>query len=128
MRGRHPFYRRLNKILERIDFDGSVERLCRNYYAPKTVRPSIAFRVYFRCFLVGHFEGIGSERGIAYRVSRSLSLQEFLVWAGRRRRRTIRRCRRRGSCWGPAAASVWHAASPPASPPPPRTLRRRSLE
>ena len=41
-------------------------------------RPSIAPGVYFRCFLVGYFEGIDSELGIAYRVADSLSLREFL--------------------------------------------------
>jgi transposase len=55
-----------------------VERICRKYYAPTMGRPSIAPGVYFRCFLMGYFEGIDSERGIAYRVSDSLSLREFL--------------------------------------------------
>ena len=61
----HPFYRRLNEILERAQFARYVERLCRKYYAPTLGRPSIAPGVYFRCFLVGYFEGIDSERGIA---------------------------------------------------------------
>ena len=74
----HPFYRRLNEILDRAKFDTYVERICRKYYAPAMGRPSIAPGVYFRCFLVGYFEGIDSERGIAYRVSDSLSLREFL--------------------------------------------------
>ena len=77
-RGRHPFYSRLNEILERANFDSYVERLCRKYYAPTMGRPSMAPGVYFRCFLLGYFEGIDSERGIAYRASDSLSLREFL--------------------------------------------------
>jgi transposase len=77
-RGPHPFYQRVNQILERAKFDGYVERICRKYYATKMGRPSIAPGVYFRCFLIGYFEGIDSERGIAYRVSDSLSLREFL--------------------------------------------------
>ena len=77
-RGRHPFYSRLNEILERAKFDMYVERICRKYYATTMGRPSIAPGVYFRCFLMGYFEGIDSERGIAYRVSDSLSLREFL--------------------------------------------------
>jgi transposase len=77
-RGRHPFYSRLNEILDRAKFDSYVERLCRKYYATTMGRPSIAPGVYFRCFLMGYFEGIDSERGIAYRVSDSLSLREFL--------------------------------------------------
>jgi transposase len=74
----HPFYRRVNEILERANFDAYAERICRKHYAPTMGRPSIAPGVYFRCFLVGYFEGIDSERGIAYRVADSLSLREFL--------------------------------------------------
>jgi transposase len=77
-RGRHPFYSRLNEILDRAKFDAYVERICGKYYALSMGRPSIAPGVYFRCFLIGYFEGIDSERGIAYRVSDSLSLREFL--------------------------------------------------
>jgi transposase len=77
-RGRHPFYSRLNEILDQAKFDTYAERICRKYYAPTMGRPSIAPGVYFRCFLVGYFEGIDSERGIAYRVSDSFSLREFL--------------------------------------------------
>jgi transposase len=77
-RGRHPFYSRLNEILHRAKFDHYVERICRKYYATTMGRPSIAPGIYFRCFLMGYFEGIDSERGIAYRVSDSLSLREFL--------------------------------------------------
>ena len=77
-RGRHPFYSRLNEILDRAKFDSYAERICRKYYALSMGRPSIAPGVYFRCFLIGYFEGIDSERGIAYRVSDSLSLREFL--------------------------------------------------
>jgi len=77
-RGQHPFYSRLNEILDRAKFDSYAERICRKYYATTMGRPSIAPGVYFRCFLMGYFEGIDSERGIAYRVSDSLSLREFL--------------------------------------------------
>jgi transposase len=78
VRGRHPFYGKLNEILQRAKFDGVVERICRKYYARTMGRPSLAPGVYFRCFLLGYFEGIDSERGIAYRISDSLSLREFL--------------------------------------------------
>lgn len=77
-RGRHPFYSRLNQILDGAKFDSYAERVCRKYYATTMGRPSIAPGVYFRCFLMGYFEGIDSERGIAYRVWDSLSLREFL--------------------------------------------------
>jgi transposase len=77
-RGRHPFYSKLNEILDKAKFDFYAERLTRKYYAKKMGRPSIAPGVYFRSFLVGYFEGIDSERGIAYRLSDSLSLRDFL--------------------------------------------------
>ena len=77
-RGRHPFYTRLNEILEQAKFDLYVERICRKYYAKTMGRPSLVPGVYFRCFLIGYFEGIDSERGIAYRLSDSLSLRDFL--------------------------------------------------
>ena len=78
VRGCHPFYSRLNEILDRAKFDTYAERICRKYYATTMGRPSIVPGVYFRCFLMGYFEGIDSERGIAYRLSDSLSLREFL--------------------------------------------------
>lgn len=77
-RGRHPFYSRLNAIVDRAKFDLYVERICRKYYAPTMGRPWIAPGVYFRCFLVGYFEGMDSERGMAYRAADSLRLREFL--------------------------------------------------
>ena len=77
-RGCHPFYTRLNEILDQAKFDFYVERICRKYYDQTMGRPSLAPGVYFRCFLMGYFEGIDSERGIAYRLSDSLSLREFL--------------------------------------------------
>jgi transposase len=74
----HPFYRALNRLLAEADFDRFVEGLCEPYYAHGVGRPGIPPGVYFRMLLVGYFEGIGSQRGIAWRVSDSLSLREFL--------------------------------------------------
>jgi transposase len=74
----HPFYSRVNEILEKAKFDRYAERICRKYYAERMGRPSITPGTYFRCFFIGYFEGIDSERGIAYRVSDSLGLREFL--------------------------------------------------
>ena len=74
----HPFYSRVNEILEKAKFDRYAERICRKYYAERMGRPSIAPGTYFRCFFIGYLEGIDSERGIAYRVSDSLGLREFL--------------------------------------------------
>ena len=73
----HPFYRRLNRILRQRGFDRHVEGLCAKFYAEKMGRPGIAPGVYFRMLLVGYFEGLDSERGIAWRCADSLGLREF---------------------------------------------------
>ena len=74
----HPFYAALERMLHSHGFDRFVESLCAAVYAPTMGRPSIPPGVYFRCLFVGYFEGIRSERGIAWRVSDSLSLRSFL--------------------------------------------------
>src|ERR1700722_19269352 len=71
----HAFYDRLNEILDRHHFDRNVEHLCRRYYKGPKGRPSIAPGVYFRSLLLGYFEGIDSERGIAWRLADSLHAQ-----------------------------------------------------
>jgi transposase len=75
--GGHPFYERLNKLLDKRGFDGFTENSCRSFYS-KTGRPGLAPGVYFRILLVGYFEGIDSERGIAWRAADSLALRRFL--------------------------------------------------
>jgi len=74
----HPFYDALDRLLRKQGFDRFVEGLCAPYYAEVMGRPGLAPGVYFRCLLIGYFEGIGSERGIAWRVADSLSLRQFL--------------------------------------------------
>jgi transposase len=74
----HVFYRKLNEILAEARFDAWVEKKCRPYYHDRLGRPSIPPGVYFRMLLVGYFEGIGSQRGIAWRCGDSLSLRAFL--------------------------------------------------
>jgi transposase len=74
----HVFYRKLNAILREAGFDPWVENLCRPYYAETQGRPGIPPGTYFRMLLIGYFEGIGSQRGIAWRCSDSLSLRDFL--------------------------------------------------
>jgi transposase len=74
----HIFYRKLNQLLAEADFDRTVENICRPHYHSHIGRPSIPPGVYFRMLLVGYFEGIGSQRGIAWRCGDSLSLREFL--------------------------------------------------
>src|SRR5690349_17782490 len=74
----HPFYKRLNEVLERAQFDGFCEQRCRRFYHEKLGRPSLPPGMYFRLMLIGFFEGIDSERGIAWRVADSLCLRQFL--------------------------------------------------
>jgi len=74
----HPFYERLNKILSEAGFDRFVEERCARFYAEGKGRPSIPPGVYMRMLFVGFFEGIDSERGIAWRCADSLSLRSFL--------------------------------------------------
>jgi transposase len=79
--GGHPFYVQVNKILDAAGFDGFVEKRCRGFYARKMGRPSLPPAMYFRLLLIGYFEGIDSERGIAWRLSDSLGLRRFLGYA-----------------------------------------------
>ena len=74
----HPFYSRLNRILEKADFDRFCEKSCAGFYHAKLGRPSLAPGLYFRIMMIGFFEGIDSERGIAWRLADSLTLRQFL--------------------------------------------------
>ena len=74
----HPFYQRLNALLDEAGFDLFVEDLCRPYYADGVGRPGIPPGVYFRMLFLGYFEGLDSQRGIAWRCADSRSLQAFL--------------------------------------------------
>lgn len=74
----HPFYQRLNALLCDHAFDDFAEQQCAGYYRPRLGRPSLAPGVYFRLLLIGYFEGIDSERGIAWRVADSLTLRDFM--------------------------------------------------
>jgi len=74
----HPFYEQLNRLLEERGFDEYVEQQCARFYAEKMGRPSLAPGRYFRLLLIGYFEGIDSERGIAWRAADSLGLRSFL--------------------------------------------------
>jgi transposase len=74
----HAFYDKLNALLAQAGFDAHVEALCQPYYVEGVGRESIPPGVYFRMLLVGYFEGLDSQRGIAWRCSDSLSLRAFL--------------------------------------------------
>lgn len=77
----HAFYERLNEVLLKHEFEPFVEKACRGFYADKVGRPSLPPAVYFRMLLIGYFEGLDSERGIAWRVADSMSLREFLGYS-----------------------------------------------
>jgi transposase len=77
----HPFYERLTALLAEAGFDAKAEELCRPFYAEGKGRPSLPPGVYFRMLMIGYFEGIDSERGIAWRCADSLALRAFLGFA-----------------------------------------------
>jgi transposase len=74
----HPFYVRLNTILDEAGFDRFAEDQCRSFYAPVMGRPSLPPGRYFRLLLIGYFEGLDSERGIAWRTADSLAVRSFV--------------------------------------------------
>lgn len=74
----HPFFERLDQVLAKCDFDRQAEEICKTAYAERNGRPSIPPGRYFRMLLIGYFEGIDSERGLAWRCQDSLSLKTFL--------------------------------------------------
>ncbi len=92
----HPFYEQVNRSLEKQEFDRFAERECARFYASKMGRSSLAPGSYFRLLLIGYFEGIDSEGGIAWRAADSRALRRFLGWGWIRCRPTTRRSRVRG--------------------------------
>jgi transposase len=74
----HPFYQRLNELLDSEGFDAFVEARCAKFYAERYGRPSLTPGIYFRSLLIGYFEGIEAERGIAWRLADSLALRRFV--------------------------------------------------
>jgi hypothetical protein len=91
----HPFYVRLNEVLDGSGFDALVEKQCARFYADKQSRPGLAPGIFFRSRMIGYFEGIEAERGTAWRLKDALNLRRFCsgrgagIWqnqAGRKRR------------------------------------------
>ena len=74
----HPFYTRLNAVLDAHGFDRFAEDQCRAFYAKVMGRTSLPPGQYFRLLLVGYFEGIDAERGIAWRAADSLAVRSFV--------------------------------------------------
>jgi transposase len=77
-RGRGILFTRVNELLESKQFDEFAEKECARFYAENNGRPSVTPGIYFRLLLVGYFEGIDSERGIAWRAVDSIGLRKFL--------------------------------------------------
>jgi transposase len=73
----HPFYTRLNQLLRQHGFDDFAEAKCGSFYAETTGQPSLPGGIYFRLLLIGYFEGIDSERGIAWRATDSFALRDY---------------------------------------------------
>jgi hypothetical protein len=103
----HPFYKRLNELLEGAGFDEFVEGLCARFYHARLGRPSLRPGVYFRALLVGYFEGIDSERGIAWRVADSQELTPAAGRADRTQLRALLRDRRNATL--PSAGAAEHS-------------------
>lgn len=76
----HPFYAKLNEVLSAVGFDAFVEDRCAPFYK-QGGRPGIPPGVYFRMIFIGYFEGLHSQRGIAWRCADSLALRTFLGYS-----------------------------------------------
>jgi transposase len=74
----HPFYARLNRLFREQGFDDFAEQACAGFYADKMGRPGLPPGIYFRLLMIGYFEGLDSERGIAWRAADSLTLRDFV--------------------------------------------------
>jgi len=74
----HPFYKRLNEVLDKAKFDRFCEKSCADFYHQKLGRPSLPPGLYFHVMMLGFFEGLDSERGVAWRLADSLTLRQFL--------------------------------------------------
>jgi transposase len=74
------FYRQVNRTLEKMGFSKEVWEICQPAYAEpsKGGAPGIDPVVYLKMLMVGFFEDIGSQRGIATRCADSLSIRGFL--------------------------------------------------
>ena len=79
----HAFYDRLQDLFREAGFDAFVEGVCKPYYAPRMGAPSLPPGRYFRMHMIGYFEGIDSERGIAWRCADLFSLHDFLRLSNR---------------------------------------------
>ena len=106
----NPFYAALDKLPRKSGFDEFAEETCREFYAVRMGRPGLPTGVYFRMLMVGYLEGIGSERGIAWRCRDSISLREFLGYGLAKtppEHSTLSKTRKRLSLEPHGAVFVW---------------------
>jgi transposase len=109
----HPFYKRLNEVLDNAGFDAFCETSCVGFYHNKLGRPSLPPGQYFRVMMIGFFEGLDSERGVAWRLADSLTLRQFLsigLDENTPDHVTISRTRRLIDESSPGCWSGWHRA------------------
>jgi transposase len=73
------FYTKLEQTLASFDFGGKARQICAPAYSESNRgRPGVVPAVYFKMLMVGFFENISSERGIAECCSDSISIRFFL--------------------------------------------------
>ena len=73
------FYVKLDQTLQSFSFPTEVRQLCAAAYSDNgRGRPGVDPVVYFKMLMVGFFENIASERGIAVRCQDSISIRAFL--------------------------------------------------
>lgn len=73
------FYAKLPQTLESFNFAVRIRELCAPAYSgSQRGRPPVDPAVYFKMLMIGFFENIASERGIAERCSDSISIRFFL--------------------------------------------------
>jgi len=73
------FYTKLDQTLASFQFGDQARQICAPAYSDsKRGRPGVDPVVYFKMLMIGFFENISSERGIAERCRDSISIRFFL--------------------------------------------------
>src|ERR1039457_2402530 len=73
------FYSKLDETLESFGFASKVRELCAPAYNNSgNGRPGIDPAVYMKMMMVGFFEDLTSERGIAARCADSIAIRQFI--------------------------------------------------
>jgi hypothetical protein len=90
----HPFYARLNQILDQHDFD--VEGLCQRFYADEG-RPGLPPGRYCLLLLIGYFEGL-TTRALSAARPRSVPRRTRIVDTSGRQKTTAKATHRQERC------------------------------